>query len=100
MASKFLIDVESTPDSQQGSIADRAEELGRMDHARLALHALGLEQARDEFVAALREEAAKLRHWAVQSRTAGRSTHQVESMRQRANEIDELVAKYPPKVRP
>lgn len=58
--------------------------------------ALLTEAERDELVAALRKDAALLRHWAVQSRTGGWSTHQVEPMRRRANEIDEVLAKYRP----
>ena len=59
---------------------------------------LNLAADRDELVKALRKEAALLRHWAVQSRSGGWSTHQVEPMRQRANELDDLLAKYPQNV--
>jgi hypothetical protein len=77
------------------SLIDRAAELARMDHAALVPYALGIERERDSLAAELRAEAAKLRHWAIQSRTGGCSTHQIEAMRQRANEIDDLLSKHP-----
>jgi hypothetical protein len=81
--------------STPADVLARAEALGAMDHATLVLHALGIERQRDSLASELRTEAAKLRHWAVQSRTGGCSTHQVEAMRQRANEIDDLLSKHP-----
>lgn len=48
---------------------------------------------KDELIEFLRQEAIQLRLWAVQSRQGGWSTHQVDPMRKRAEEIDELLAR-------
>jgi hypothetical protein len=48
----------------------------------------------DVLVQELRKESALLRHWAVQARTGGWSTQHVDPMRNRANEIDDMLAKF------
>lgn len=45
---------------------------------------------------ALRQEAIQLRLWAVESKNGGWSTHQVDSMRHRAEQIDELLGTISP----
>jgi hypothetical protein len=50
-----------------------------------------MEKQGDLFERALAAEVKQLREWALESRRGGWSTHQVEAMRRRADELEELV---------
>ena len=47
---------------------------------------------RDELIAVIEEEANQLDAWAEQSRRGGWSTHQVDPMRKRADELRRFAA--------
>ena len=48
----------------------------------------------DDAIQILKQEAAQLRLWAVQSKSGGWSTNHVEPMRKRADALDELVHEF------